>query len=121
MRSDIRYSAMQPNNAVCQNGASPHRPSDAFGSPGTKLEEPVAQGAGMWHLEHGPEPDQKLDQSYVVRQNPDRPRLDLVEHVLVEVLDGLRHETRLAYLLTPVNPVGRRHGENLAAELNTLM
>ena len=54
----------------------------------------------MRHPEHGPELDQKFDQPCVVRQDPDRPRLDLIEYALVEVFDGVGHVARLANLLT---------------------
>ncbi len=46
---------------------------------------------------------QKLDEARVVSKDIDRPRFDLCEHALVEVLDSERHLSMLAKTLTLCN------------------
>ena len=43
---------------------------------------------------------QKLNQASVVRQNVDRPRLDLCQNALMEVVDLIGHAMMLANALT---------------------
>ena len=50
---------------------------------------------------------QKFDQASVVRQNIDRPRLDLSQDTLMEVVDLIGHTRMLANTLTVRKMLGR--------------
>lgn len=58
---------------------------------GSKLEQSVAQGARMRQAKTRSVLGQKLDETSVVGQHIDRPRLDLSQHTLMEVLDREPH------------------------------
>ena len=79
------------------------RTAYAFPSSGPKLEEATSHGPAVRHAKHRPELHDEFDQPSVVGHNVDRPRLYLVEDLLVEIVEVVGHETRLANLLTFVN------------------
>jgi len=54
------------------------RSPDAFTTAGPELEEPFTHRARMWHPNIGTELDQEFDQPCMVRQNANRPWLDVV-------------------------------------------
>ncbi len=79
------------------------RTAYAFPSSGPKLEEAASHSPAVRHAKHRAELHEKFDQPSVVGHNVDRPRLYLVEDLLVEIVEVVGHGTRLANLLTFVN------------------
>jgi hypothetical protein len=74
------------------------RPSPAFPPAGAELEETLAQGSRVRHVQVGDGLGEQLDEPRVVCEDADRPAFDLSQHALVDVLDGVRHEEKLADL-----------------------
>jgi hypothetical protein len=70
--------------------------SYALAPAGPKLEEPVAHGARVGHSQIRAKLHQELDYSSVVGQYADRPAFYLGSDAGVEVLDPIRHVSRLA-------------------------
>jgi len=72
------------------------RPPDALTPVRPKFEEPSAHRPEVRHPHVGAVLHDQFHQPRVVRQNADGPSLDLVEHALVVVVDGVRHTQMLA-------------------------
>jgi len=66
----------------------------------TKLEEPVSHAARVWQAEVRSVLGQELNESSVVGEYVDWPRLDFRENPRVEVLDCVGHSDMLAQTLT---------------------
>ena len=62
----------------------------------TKFEQPVAEGPRMRHPHVRTVLGKQIDQPGEVRDDVNRPRLDLVEHTAMEVLDLVGHKVMLA-------------------------
>ena len=76
------------------------RAANAHLAVGPQLEKPAAKRTRVRKPEIRPVLCQQLQQSRIVREDVNRPRLDLRENALVEVLDSKRHEAMLANMLT---------------------
>lgn len=82
---------MQYHNAAAEK-ETVEGSADTGATTRTKLEEPVPECARMRKPQAWAMLSKKLDKAGVVRQDIDRPRLDLGEHALVEVLDLERYD-----------------------------
>lgn len=92
--------------------------TDAFSPSRSKLEGSASHRTAARHVKCRTELHEELDKPSVVGDDINRPRLNLIEDLLVEVVKCVRHTDRSANLLTIVNR--RRPGTRRALLLARL-
>lgn len=83
------HERMQNNNPMTHQKTI-KRPPDTRTTTRPQLKQPVAKSAGVRHTQIRPMLGQQFNDAGIVGQGIDRPRLDLGQHSLVKIFNGLR-------------------------------
>ena len=68
------------------------RPTDTRPATRPQLKQPITEGPRVRQFQVGSVLNEQLDNSRVVSENLDRPRLDLGQHPRMEILNRKRHK-----------------------------